>query len=248
MGILFGQPMCKLGVTALTFRMSVQKAFIGILFSLFLGKVEAQFGLQFEYQALNSPWEERLTEPDGKYLDQFAVVSAHYWFRLKNKRIEFLPQLSYATTLGSDALVPVTQNRISLFFNTDIYLFDLLNDCNCPTFSKQSGGFQRSFFFEVSPGVDYQMIKTKNFPSSENPNTEDAVTFRLGLGVGFDIGISDLLTITPIVHVDYGTRPDWTGLPLFPGGGMPTDVTGSEWLYRAGIRMTFRPDYVNRYR
>ena len=240
--------MCKLDVATLMFSMRLRNAFVGILFTLLVGKADAQFGLQLEYQTLNSPWEEQLQEPDAEYLDQFAVVSAHYWFRLKEKRIEFLPQLSYATTLGSDALVPVTQSRISLFFNTDIYLFDLLNDCNCPTFSKQSGGFQKSFFFEISPGVDFQMIKTKNFPSSETPNTDDEITFRLGLGVGFDIGVSDLLTITPLVHADYGTRPDWTGLPRFPGGGPPPEVTGGEWLFRVGIRMTFRPDYVNRYR
>jgi hypothetical protein len=228
--------------------MTIQRTFVAVCLVALPLIAKAQFGFQAEYMSLNSPWEDTQPEPDGEYLDQLVSVSALYWFRLKEKRIEFLPQLGYAFTLGgSDAGVPIKQKRFTLAFNTDIYLFDIINDCNCPTFSKQGGTFERSFFIELSPALDYQMIKTENFPSAEDPNKDEDLTFRFGLGAGFDIGVSDLITVTPIIHADYGMRPDWTGNPNWPSPP-PEDISGGEWMFRAGVRVMFRPDYINRFR
>lgn len=206
-----------------------------------------QFGARVDFIALNSPWEDTQPEPDGDYLDQLLQVSGFYWFRLKEKRIEFLPQVGYAFTPGGSSMVNINQQRLSFTFNADIYLFDLLNDCDCPTFSKQGGGFKSGFFIELSPGLDYQMMSIDNFPSPESPTRQQDLTFRFGLGLGVDLGLSDLVTVTPIIGASYGTTPDWEDLPLWPS--VPSqEISGGEWLYNFGIRATFRPDYNRRFR
>ena len=242
-------------------RFKCMKAFILtglVLWLMFLDhSAFSQFAVSAEYQWLESPWQDHLSsvEPGDEYASNIASVSAFYWFRLKDKRIEFLPEIGYSFAVGDHAdLAFVDQQRISAAFNMDIYLLDLLNDCDCPTFSKQSGFFKRSLFLEISPGVDYQMISLNDKTEVGRNYDDNAFTFRMGLGLGFDFGVSDLVTITPIVGIDYGTRPNWPGLQdaigYYPGND-PSNTTPdgrSEWTFHAGIRVLFRPDYRRRYR
>ena len=201
----------------------------------------AQFGLGVKYANLtSSPW----ITPSG-YPSQGVEASAYYWFRLKDKRIEFLPEVGYAF-ISDPQGIDFTLNVDYAFaaFNVDFYLFDLLNDCDCPTFSKQGNFFQRSFFIEVSPGVDYQFIES--YDAISNFTYDDqSLSFRIGLGIGFDIGISDLLTITPLIKYNYRTRPAWDSQYLLNEESIPE---GNEWLLTAGLRVIFRPDYTRRYR
>ncbi len=71
------------------------------------------------------------------------------------------------------------------------------------------------------------------------------MTFRFGFGIGFDIGVSDLVTVTPFLKYNFRTRPDWDPAELIGENGIPD---GNEWLFTAGLRAIFRPDYTRRYR
>ena len=210
-------------------------------FTLIASTSFGQFGLGAKYTDLtSSPW----ITPDG-YPTKGVEISGYYWFRLKEKRIEFLPEIGYSfISEQNDNGNILDLDYAFAAFNVDIYLFDLLNDCDCPTFSKQGNIFQRSFFIELSPGLDYQWLESI-IPAADRNYSDNSLSFRFGFGVGFDIGISDLVTITPLVKYNYRTRPEWD--PRFFNLG-ETAPDGSEWLFTAGIRAIFRPDYTRRYR
>jgi len=117
-----------------------------------------------------------------------------YWFRLKSKRVEFLPEVGYALYQMPNTK-PVPFESASAFhfnFNTQIYPIDFHSDCSaCPTFSKDGGLIKKGFYWIVSPGIS--SYKFDGF----NDVTVDGVAFRIGLGAGLDIGLSNLLTISP---------------------------------------------------
>ena len=129
----------------------------------------------------------------------------------------------------------------------DIYPFDLNSDCNCPTFSKQGNTLAKSFFLEIAPGLQWSKLNV--ITRNENNDTQtrsstDALSFRLAAGAGFDIGISDLLTVTPWVQGFWSPGVDWNGLNdgLFVDGS-PGNETATLTGIGYGIRFLFRPDY-----
>ena len=149
-----------------------------------------------------------------------------------------LPEIGYTVTLSNgDELFTSHLQKIQLSFNTDIYIFDFEGDCNCPTFSKQGGYFQKSFFVELTPGMDIQFFEMEPIVGIDFSDT--ALTFRIGLGAGFDFGVSDMLTITPLVGMNWSSSPSWYD---------HIGATGGEWIFSTGIRALFRPDYKRRYR
>lgn len=228
----------------------MRKLFLILAPILLCTTLQAQYGLSVKYQSVSSQyWEDLFQKSEGDYDTKLIGGSVFYWFRLKEKRVEFLPELGYYGSTGkSSKALSTDQKRITFQFSTDIYLFDIINDCDCPTFSKQGTRFQRSFFIEISPGLDYQFLSLDDATGLNREYDESELTFRFGLGVGFDFGISDLFTLTPIVSMNYGSRPDWEGLIEVLDATPPASNQKSEWIATVGLRATFRPDYKRRYR
>jgi len=193
-----------------------------------------QFGLSVKYQSVvSSEFSDLLENMGATYSDHLVGGSIFYWFRLKNRRMEFLPEIGYVRTINNSNEVYVAHlQKILVSFNTNIYLFDFEGDCNCPTFSKQGGYYQKGFFVEITPGMDIQFFKMDPIDGVDFSDT--ALTFRIGLGVGFDFGVSDMVTITPTVGMNWSSSPSWYD---HIGG------TGGEWVFSAGLRALFRPDY-----
>ena len=126
-----------------------------------------------------------------------------YWFRLKNQRIEFMPEVNYAQfdqfqLNGSD--LDRSNRAFSFFFNANIYPLDLVSDCNCPTFSKQNDLFQKGFFVQLSPGFSYFMHE---LASEERKVETTSSAVSMGLALGLDVGVSNILTISPLVGFRY---------------------------------------------
>jgi hypothetical protein len=164
-------------------------------------------------------------------------LGVDYWFRLKKRRIEFLPELSFAAYNGKDAFANDVDWRASAFhFNVNFYLFDFDSDCNCPTFSKTGGHFQRGFFLQISPGVIY-MNNSKT--SADNvKNSDKIVAPGGGIGAGYDIGLSNFITLTPLVKFIHYQNVEWQD---FDGNPASDDFSTSNinQLYgglRVGIR------------
>ncbi|MBB4078209.1 hypothetical protein GGR28_000810 [Lewinella aquimaris] len=118
-------------------------------------------------------------------------LALNYWFRLPKKRVEFLPTVYGSTTRGE-----VKWSEFGFQFRTNVYPFDFGTDCDCPTFGKQGPQLQKGLFLQLSPGVAYHRL-------GEDGNREalDKVAFTLGGGIGIDFGVSNLLTLTPILAV-----------------------------------------------
>lgn len=181
-----------------------------------------------------------------QYIGQHLGID--YWFRLKNKRIEFFPEIS-REKLKETFSFPSSEDQIekwSFHWNTNFYLLDFEGDCNCPTFSKQGNFLQKGFFIQISPGVTHLSAKA-DFPGFENTPAEDNfVRFTIGAGVGLDIGITDFLTITPLVRFSYVPKMERENLkPVLEnlyenfGGSFESVESSTNQLY-AGIRIGFR--------
>lgn len=137
-----------------------------------------------------------------------------FWVRLKTKRVEFLPELgiNYSQTSFETEITQYSLDYNYLYFNlnTRIYPMDFEGDCDCPTFSNQSTLIKKGFYLELSPGVGYytshydSSLPTVSNPEGEtNTATVDAFSYKIGVAVGLDIGLSNLLTINPYAMYNY---------------------------------------------
>ena len=190
--------------------------------------LSAQFGFSGSYlisQADN--WETPLTingEPVISLPGNGWQAGIDYWFRLKNVRIEFLPTLAFSqqnytlSTLAAESQL----SGFHFLLNTNFYLFDLEGDCDCPTFSKEGPSLQKGFFLQLSPGISYFDF---NFDEIDKVASTETIAVSLGLGVGFDLGLSDLITLTPQAVARYYPAVQWEGL-------IQTGATDLTW--RAG--------------
>ena len=135
-------------------------------------------------------------------------IGLDYWLRLKQRRIEFFPEISYASLNTNSGNSKVDIHLLGFHLNTNIYPFDFEGDCDCPTWSKSGGLFEKGFFLQLSPGFNRGNITV----SDENiqGNEETFNYFHLGIGAGLDIGISDLITISPVVKYYYSTSVEYT--------------------------------------
>ncbi len=169
-------------------------------------------------------------------LSSSQEIHLDYWMRLRDTRIEFYPYLSYHQAATDIAGTDFQLRQIGAGINTHIYLFDLIGDCDCPTFSKQGGFFKKGFFFMAGAGVDYS---EKGYDGDYADGNLDAVFHG---GMGLDIGINDLLTLTPLLQIQY--YPDMSGHDLGPQFGREnlnysTSLTQLQFGLRLGIRLDY---------
>ncbi len=169
-----------------------------------------QIGVIGGFKTLNAAgWNEEFQNQfqQTPYPVSGAQIGLTYWFRLKNRRIEFAPELSAVKFKSVFEEVQFQHNQFSFFFNTDFYIFDLKSDCNCPTWSKEGNMFSKGFFIELAPGISAFHNK---YTSSMGENKDgDEFTFGGALGVGLDLGVTDLFTITPVFRYFFYPKVHW---------------------------------------
>ncbi len=122
-----------------------------------------------------------------------------YWFRLKNKRVEFNPALlfdysksNYSNGNSND----LTEHSLVFSLPVLIYPFDFSNDCNCPTFNKSGELFKKGFHFIIYSSLPYSVKEVSN---SGNASVDLFGSYQLGLGAGLDIGINKKFTFSPSI-------------------------------------------------
>ncbi len=170
--------------------------------------VQAQFGIAAVFTAPQTSFADGNFED---FLDDGLEFSANYWFRLKEKRIEFLPTVSYAkynytdlSLQGEEPIFPASYQEIGFQLHTRIYPFDFGTDCDCPTFGKQAPALEKGFFLQLSPGVSWLEDTNSIAPADQALEQKaSAVLPTIGLAVGLDFGLSNLVTISPIAGVRY---------------------------------------------
>ena len=205
-----------------------------------------QFGANIKYQIGQSK-----TLDEVHFSQDGMQASLEYGFRLKQKRLEFHPGIGYRFTWNKDALEGYF-NSIDLDLNTSIYPFDFAGDCHCPTFSKDGELFKKGFFLEISPGIAYQTLHRTKFMSDVYPFptervniTSNEVIFKIGAAAGLDIGLSEQLTLTPMVSMTWLSSKEWEGL----NRTYSDLITLDDYSYiGAGLRLAYKPDPKRRRR
>ena len=136
--------------------MDYRRYLLLIICCLFSIQSWAQFGVKAKYNSNNySAWEEANIAVNHTNIE----LGIDYWFKLKNHRIEFMPEVYYG--LPTETIYPIENDRelflkqsyIGLQVNTHIYIMDLESDCNCPTFSKDGPSMKKGFFINIAPGM-----------------------------------------------------------------------------------------------
>jgi hypothetical protein len=185
----------------------MKKVLLLLPFLLISFLLSAQIGFNAGYSYMRAK-----SDVYGSWVESGSVVGANYWFRLKNKRIEFLPSVEISRFLSLS-----NEDRqlllVGAYWNTKFYIFDFQGDCNCPTFSKHGNTFGKGFFLSVSPGIEYG--KTNIDADDETSILEEQEWLpTAAIGAGLDFGISDLLTLTPYAQFRFaqsnGTQSNTT--------------------------------------
>ena len=162
---------------------------ISLLFMSFISVCDAQIAVSGRYLSNSATI---LGGVSGGEIDVTAggyELGVGYWFRLQNKRLEFTPEISY----GASSFDQFDITTIGFNWNALIYPLDFHSDCNaCPTFSKEGGLIKKGFYWLVSPGLIFA-----NSDFGANLDTESKLTYRIGVGAGLDIGVTNLLTVSP---------------------------------------------------
>lgn len=194
--------------------------------------LSAQFGVTGSYN-LNSAKSKAGNASLGIPYDDAPEIAAHYWFRLSKKRLEFQPSLYYSKAGGD-----LNWSEVGFQFKTNLYPFDFGTDCHCPTFGKQGPQLQKGLFLQLSPGLAWHNYR---FPDDSGQSSTLAPT--LGLGVGVDFGISNAVTITPIVAWRY-TLSDFVDLTSADDFGnlIAEDIDGRLSTLQLGVQATVRLD------
>lgn len=220
--------------------------YIGIFFLVFMAHqvAHAQYGIRYGYtQNKYDRWLQISEEEDFKYISNHHEVGLNYWFRLKDYRMEFLPEVFYApkssvtypsSVIGTD--YEDEMSYVGIRLNTQFYLFDFKEDCDCPTFSKQGPSLVKGFFVYLAPGMLYSM---KYY--SINDASASNLLFTLDGGIGYDFGLSDIITITPMAGIGLQFNDE-----IVNDITEAKSITNDTWNdVTLSIRLSIRLDYLN---
>ncbi len=174
---------------------------------ILLSPNNAQLSISYSHSAIQqSAWNASAEANNhSQPFTAFNNIGLGYSFRLKSYRWEFLAELRYGhmqSRVNNTLEFPYTTTAYSFHLHNRIYLFDFLNDCNCPTFSKQNTFFKRGFFLEFSPGSSLLYITYQN-PIIEPGSDLLSPVLDLSSGLGLDVGFSEHFTTTPFVRFRY---------------------------------------------
>ncbi|MCB0691055.1 MAG: autotransporter domain-containing protein [Saprospiraceae bacterium] len=206
--------------------------------------VNAQVGISFSYETNDFPDWYQYQYNSEEILPTSYEIGFDYWFRLKEKRVEFFPGVSYQKSKASvilDSNSGIEHQAFALNFATHFYLLDFGGDCNCPTFSKQGPGIEKGFFVHLTPSIFYNLYSLRNDVIEFDPDTK-SIDFKLGLGAGIDLGITDFITITPMYSYNYYFSEKFD----YPLTGDLTTFSSNKNQNQFSLRLGLRFDYKKR--
>ncbi len=213
--------------------------------------LNAQVGLSGHYKSMTaSGWEDIIATYNVENSNNMVPlkngysISLDYWFRLKNKRVEFLPEVNYSAFSNDNN--SLSTNFYSFFANVNLYFLDFDGDCDCPTFGKEGPSLKKGLHFQISPGLSYIQKSVNLFALSQS---QSGLAFNVGVGLGYDMGFSDFFTLTPIVKYYFYPGHNWPDFDVTLNGrafnGEPGNTTPLTH-FTAGVRLGFRFDKLGR--
>ncbi|MBK8370560.1 MAG: hypothetical protein IPL20_04150 [Saprospiraceae bacterium] len=229
-----------------------------LFFSASFMKLNAQYGVRakinFDRNAnINSHFDKRFGTTKNVFAPGYEL-GVDYWFKLKKKRIEFLPEVAYyySNTTLKDGL-NANANRFIFNFNTQIYALDLKDDCNCPTFAKQGPSINKGFFLNITPGISFQTARFTADATIMGAEKSEVINkhlnFHFGLGLGLDIGINELITITPMASYFFnGSKLYDLYVNSVEEASVETSFTQLQFQVRTGFRFDYKSSVYKRRR
>lgn len=160
----------------------------------------------------------------------------------ENYRVEFHLNGGFNNSKTTKELRSYKLQQIDIGISTKIYLLSLEADCDCPTFSRDAGILEKGFFVELSPAISAFKGKIED---QAIVSEDTGLSFKMGVGIGLEIGITDFITISPIVKYNRYFNVEWEDLqadiaafdqsPVIEGN----NTTAINQLY-GGIRLALR--------
>lgn len=177
-----------------------------------------------------------ITSQERLFSSRFGL-GADYWFRLKKYRLEFLPSihLQYGRerfNITDQVVGDLSWSSLDFAPAIQFYPLDFFSDCQCPTFSKQGKFLKKGLFLSLAPGIGYHVLNSKNL----NESSGDWLLFGRA-GLGLDIGLSDLLTLSPAVHYQLSQNMNWSRYFLSSNSASLDINSGLFLSLRLGLRM-----------
>ncbi len=207
---------------------NVARLTVGIIIFVWCGHFHAigQVGISFKY-ADNQFTAAPPADDQSSYMPKIGI---NYWFRLRDIRIEFLPEITVGYASKSLAEGQYQKLKLGVGGYVLIYPLDLMNDCDCPTFSKKNNLLKNGWFvgLMLNGGFLYDQFK----PTANVDNIVKQHGFiGAGATTGIDIGINDLVTLSPYVQLTQH---------YYPGSSPFTDPRIEKMI---AIRCVLRFDY-----
>lgn len=217
-----------------------------LLFAFFLPlSAWSQFGLHGTL--VNKNPRENFTE-EALIQNGFGL-GIDYTFSLAQYRVEFYPQLNYSVldtdnpiAESSDFERKLKDRSFDFYFNTNVYLFDLEGDCDCPVWSKEGNFLKKGFFLQVSPGLhyhDYTYSVEEIIVGEPRVTESNTLTYSAALGAGIDFGLSEYITVSPYFRARYHFPSEIEGYMAENDLGNG-DLAVSYFQLSPGIRLGFQ--------
>ena len=204
-----------------------------VLFLITTLTTYGQVGVNIRHTlSFSSDWKTRFASEMNNYQE----ISLNYWFRMPNKRIEFLPEVIYAANNYQYLEGTHEFRRIGVGLVGILYPLDLVGDCDCPTFSKQNGFFKKGWFIGISSHLGQESLSLDR-ESGDVLLDDKALFIRIGLTTGLDFGLNDLITLTPYWSYNRSI------LPSSYQDFFSNNVGGKLSELQLGLRAGFRFDY-----
>ncbi len=201
----------------------------------------SQFGINIRYLSNDfNEWSDITTEfSGGPIWENNVELAVDYWFRPEEIRTEYYVEGTLGLASTSQGSRQYDLTTFGLGIRSHVYIFDFRGDCDCPTFTKEGGLFKKGFFLQYGVGTAFWLKNADPDPDHNN------LAIDLHAGAGFDIGVSDLLTVSPYVSYHYIPNVHYDGfIQSHDITDMEADNRTSVTRFRVGVRIGFRPDFL----
>lgn len=241
----------------------MKKSILLILTIFFVSQIEAQISVLGGISTFSAGnWDRIMDKPDNGVdgsigMDKFnfdALYGLSYSIPIPNVGMRIQPEINYTrfsssgfnrNILPNFELLSLDLNvqNIAFLLNTNIYLLNLEGDCDCPTFGKDGGFFEKGFHIQGGPGVvlSSKQIIRKDESGASTTSTINETKFTFVIGAGLDIGLTDKFTITPFARYKWIAPQAWPELTELLDNFSPNeDNTNSISNFEVGVKLGFR--------
>ena len=232
----------------------MKKLILTPILALFLiGCLSAQIGI---FASISNPrankWDALIEQNGGEFLKSSYNVGINHSIPIPNFGMRILPELNYATyeaewnDTNNTSSTPINL-ELSVFtflINSNIYLFNLEGDCDCPTWGKDGNFFEKGFHLEVGPGLSYfKHVGERGNPDSGDELSNTNVRLVVNVGLGLDIGLTKKITVTPFARMRWNSPSEWENLESIVNDLTKPEVeeVSSDFIQREiGIKIGYR--------